>query len=467
MTDTHHLIEKAKQVLITNDRGGYTVPTDKLYPFQWNWDSAITALGWMQIDEPRAWQEIEMLIKGQWPNGMIPHIVFHEEVDTYFPGPGVWGVDLPVKTTSISQPPVLASIVNMMYEASTDKAIATDRALKLLPALMKYHLWWYRDRDPENTGLVVSYHPWESGMDNSPAWDKSLAAVPPATWQYQRKDTDHIDAEERPKAFEYDRFVYLVDFFRQADFDADTLYRTCPYRMFDIGIISILHKATADLIALAEAVLIPASSNSPNLSRLPADEHINTSALTSEHPSVLSSALASELMASLNELKQRYALTQQNIGKLWHAPSNTFQSQDAITQAFSHELTTGTLLPLLAGFGDKTQKQHMQHLLQTWLQLKPYGLSSTHPKSNEFEAKRYWRGPIWVHVNWLIAMGAELQGFEDEAKAIKNSAKALIEQNGYFEYFDCESGVGCGGDTFSWTAAVSLHWLLTQKAEKK
>ena len=30
---------------IRNDRGGYTVPTEGLYPYQWNWDSAFVALG--------------------------------------------------------------------------------------------------------------------------------------------------------------------------------------------------------------------------------------------------------------------------------------------------------------------------------------------------------------------------------------------------------------------------------------
>jgi hypothetical protein len=47
-------VDSAATILRQNDRGGYSVPTDGLYPFQWNWDSAITALGWMTIDEGRA-----------------------------------------------------------------------------------------------------------------------------------------------------------------------------------------------------------------------------------------------------------------------------------------------------------------------------------------------------------------------------------------------------------------------------
>ena len=37
--------QNAVEIITKNDRGGYTVPTSKLYPHQWNWDSAFTALG--------------------------------------------------------------------------------------------------------------------------------------------------------------------------------------------------------------------------------------------------------------------------------------------------------------------------------------------------------------------------------------------------------------------------------------
>lgn len=87
------LTELATKTLIANDLGGYTVPTHGLYPFQWNWDSAITALGWMKSDESRAWQEIDVLFSGQWDDGMVPHILFHKDSTTYFPGPDVWGSD--------------------------------------------------------------------------------------------------------------------------------------------------------------------------------------------------------------------------------------------------------------------------------------------------------------------------------------------------------------------------------------
>ena len=45
-----NLDDQARNILQKNDRGGYTVPTARLYPYQWNWDSAFVALGFLTFD---------------------------------------------------------------------------------------------------------------------------------------------------------------------------------------------------------------------------------------------------------------------------------------------------------------------------------------------------------------------------------------------------------------------------------
>lgn len=422
MATLDELKEQAIEILKANDMGGYTVPTHGLYPFQWNWDAAITALGWMKTDEARAWQEIDLLLKGQWENGMVPHIVFHQEVESYFPGAKKWGVDRELPTTAISQPPVLVSIVKMMVEQAQDKALAKKSLAGILPQLIEYHIWWYRDRDPESTGLVVSYHPWESGMDNSPAWDKSLAAVPPVNYSYKRKDLDHVDSDERPHAEEYDRYLYLVDFFKASNFDSAVIYKDCPYKMYDVGIISILHKATKDLVSLCKQ----GEGQAKNISWF----------------------------------ESRLALTQTAIHDLWNEEQHSFLNQDAITKEQFPVLTTGTLLSLYGELATQNQAKKMQTVLKDWLAITPYTVSSTYAKCEAYEPQRYWRGPVWLHINWLLALGLETYGFEEEQLQMKTSAMSLINEAGYYEYFNCETGAGCGGDEFSWTAAIALHWLL-------
>ena len=188
------------------------MPTKGLYPFQWNWDSCLVALGWARLDEARAFQEIETLLTGQWPDGMVPHIVFHQPDPGYFPGPERWGTRHVPMTSGITQPPVAASCVRRILEGARDPGSAERRARDLFPKLLAWHRWFHTVRDPDGTGMVTTLHPWETGMDNSPAWDEVLARVEvaPDLEPYVRKDTTHVDPSMRPTKAEYDRYMTLV-----------------------------------------------------------------------------------------------------------------------------------------------------------------------------------------------------------------------------------------------------------------
>ena len=298
--------QAALAILKKNDRGTHTVPTDGLYPFQWSWDSAITGLGWLGSDETRAWQEAHTMFAGQWDNGMVPHILFHGDAESYFPGPDVWGSGTPIPSSAISQPPIWATTIRRMVETGTDRDLARSNLENLLPKIMKYHEWWYRERDPENTGLVVSYHPWESGMDNSPAWDEPLARVPEVEWTYQRRDLGHVDKKERPQKAEYDRYLYLVDFYKKNRFDSDVIYRECPYRIIDIGIVALLQRAGKDLLELC---------------RLANVDH------------------------GVDELRTELDRTQNAIGSLWSESRRCFFNHDVVADAALEEIAASRARP--------------------------------------------------------------------------------------------------------------------------
>ena len=76
MSDSSELVDQAEQVLEKNDRGLYTIPAHGLYPHQWLWDSCFIAIGQRHYDVERAKMEIMSLLRGQWANGMVPHIIF-------------------------------------------------------------------------------------------------------------------------------------------------------------------------------------------------------------------------------------------------------------------------------------------------------------------------------------------------------------------------------------------------------
>jgi glycogen debranching enzyme len=81
------------------------------------------------------------------------------------------------------------------------------------------------------------------------------------------------------------------------------------------------------------------------------------------------------------------------------------------------------------------------------------------PAAPAFDPVRYWRGPVWVLVNWLVADGLRA-GRTGRAEALRRATLELVEREGFSEYYDARTGEGIGGRAFSWSAALTLSWLL-------
>ena len=73
-------------------------------------------------------------------------------------------------------------------------------------------------------GLAAVVHPWETGMDNSPAWDAAAArgAGRPSLFDtYTRRDLDHAGTGERPTDEDYARYIRLALAYRDHGYDDD------------------------------------------------------------------------------------------------------------------------------------------------------------------------------------------------------------------------------------------------------
>src|SRR3989344_1775036 len=78
--DSEALLEQAKAVITNNNRGGFTIPAEGLYPHQWLWDSCFISIGIRNYDAERAQKELLHLLRGQWSNGMLPHMIFDSAI---------------------------------------------------------------------------------------------------------------------------------------------------------------------------------------------------------------------------------------------------------------------------------------------------------------------------------------------------------------------------------------------------
>jgi neutral trehalase len=419
-TDLH---SAAEAILRQNDRGGYTVPNGRVYPFQWNWDSAFVAIGFDRFDRNRAWQEIETLFQAQWDDGFVPHIVFWQDDDGYFPGPEVWGTGREPRTSGITQPPVAASMVRRLWDGAVHAGEGDayrQRLTALFDKLMAYHRWFRDVRDPDGRGVVVTMHPWETGRDNSPEWDAPGEPIDVSSvGEYTRRDTGHLDAKMRPTKLEYDRYVALVQYGRAQGWDHAKIAAGNPFRVADVGMSMILLRANRDLLALAE---------------------------------VLGRA------AEAAELGAMIARSEAGIGWLWDDCKHTWCSRDMLTGQFSGFVTSASFLSFYAGLSDPARDAAMLAHLARIGDRVAYLMPSLDPDDPGFQMIRYWRGPVWAVVNFMIGTGLTECGYLAEGSRVRRDTLALIERNGFYEAFSPVDGTGSGGDDFSWTAAIWLAW---------
>lgn len=413
-------LQHAFAVLKENDRGTYTVPTKGLYPFQWNWDSCLTALGLAHTDEERAWTEIETLFAHQWPDGMVPHIVFHEPSDTYFPGSDVWDTHRPVPTSGITQPAVAGFAVKRLFDRASDKPRIAARCAALLTKIDAWHSWFYANRDPKAEGLVAILHPWEAGRDNSVDWDAALSHVPTDGIQaYRRRDTDHASPAHRPTKENYDRFVWLIEHFRKMGWDNSKLHDASPFQVVDPAFNAILIRACADLADVATAL------DMPDVARR-------------------NRVWAEKGLAALETL--------------WSPTDGRYFPKDRITGNTISSPSIGGLLPVFAPVTPKRGHQIALQIKKTAHKL-GYLIPSHDHEDPRFESQRYWRGPIWLVTNFMIADGLRNAGEAQTADLIQQSSLDLIKLSGFAEYYDPMTGEPLGGGRFTWTAAMVIEFL--------
>lgn len=426
---------QAKEILVRNNRGGYTIPTSTLYPFQWNWDSGFIALGLSHFDKQHAYDEICNMFKGQWSNGMLPHINFHQIDENYFPGPEVWRTaeckwappDL--ATSGITQPPVFGFILSMMAERLVGKDAAFDKLLKeIYQKTVDFHRYLYINRDPYKEGLVYISHNWESGTDNSPLWDEVLDDIDithARDVSALRRDLKNVDASQRPTNENYNRYIFLVDLFRRCHYDDAKIFEETPFAIQDVLFNSLLIRSNEGIIQLA--------------------------GLLGEDSSEI----------KMWNKKTIDALNQ----KCWNETDGFYYDYDLKNEKQIPIKVSNGFMPLFAGACSQQQAEILKDNLMHSFKSGNYILcSSCAVDEPSFNPVKYWRGPVWINVNWMLYHGLKRYGFTTEAAQVKRDTLYLIEQTGFYEYFDPRPETkdeerGLGGEHFSWTAALYLDLL--------
>ena len=426
----------AAEVLRRNDMGGWMRAAPELYPHQWSWDTGFIAVGLAHLDTGRAARELLTLFAYQWKTGKVPHIVFNPEAppESYFPGAEHWisagefpdAPTAPPYTSALCQPPTHAIGALRVWEVAGGNNPARDFLSEIYPRLLAWHRYLATARDPEGSGLVTIYHPWESGTDNSPRWDSALEAVevgdlPP----YERQDLQHVtDASHRPTDAEYDRYLWLVELIKRARCDEEIIYDSHPFLVKDVLFSAILVAANEALLEIAEAV------------GAPDDERAEITGWTERGRDGLEGSWSPEMGLCLDrDLRQDKPLRAR---------------------------TVAGFAPLVAG-----GSRRLGRLLRTLYSPEFLGHPelyrplppSASPAEARFDPRSYWRGPVWPVLSWLLWRALVRAGEAEHAAVLRRVALEQLAEGGFAEYFEPFTGEPLGSGDQSWTAAVALDWL--------
>jgi hypothetical protein len=430
------LLEEAKKVLKNNDRKLYTIPAGNLYPHQWLWDSCFIAIGLRHLDIKRAQTELTSLLPGQWSNGMFPNIIFSKkaerrELDLWRSYLSPYSPE-DVATSGITQPPMLAEAV---VRVGQKLRLAERRTWyqQMYPHLLKYHEWMYRERDPHGEGLIILLHPYESGLDNSPHWISELRKHSMPWWiniierlhldvlvNLVRRDTRHAPPGQRMSNIEVLAYWAAIHRLRRKAYNSEALLSRSLFAVEDLAFNSMLVRANE---------------------------------------------LLQEIVATIKEelpewLPARMQKTQAALEQLWDESYGQYYSRSFVSHKLVEEASVATLLPFYAGHVPEDKARRLLELLER----KEYfgaqwPLPSVPLSSPSFDEFKYWQGPAWININWLVIDGLKRHGYFKEAMMLKKRTLELVKKSGCYEYFSSKDGSPAGAANFSWTAALVIDLL--------
>jgi glucosylglycerate hydrolase len=299
-----------------------------------------------------------------------------------------------------------------------------------------WHRYLLTYRDPEGSGLITIFHPWESGTDNSPRWDTPLAAAEIGDLTpYPRYDLQRVaNWSQRPTDADYDRYLWLVKLIKRAGCNERSIYRSHPFLVKDVLFSAILVAANEALLTIAGLVGAQAENRA--------------------------------LIADWIKRGRR------GLGRCGNQELGLCFDYDLRAGRALRVHTVAGFAPLVAG---GLSPRRLADLLEALMSPSFIGNPelgrplppSTSPYDPGFDPRSYWRGPLWPVIDWLLWWALERAGERQLAERLRESSLEQIAEGDFAEYFEPFTGELLGSKEQSWTAAVALDWLAGRPRRKR
>lgn len=291
--------------------------------------------------------------------------------------------------SSITQPPLFAWATWKIYEKTKDE----DFILKVYPKLKLFIQWIISSRDFHGDGLYKWVRSDESGMDDSPRFDGIMVTQAPEYFPHPDLLTRSLHS-------------WALHLLGKLRFGIHPQIGKLDIR--DIRALDLNCFLVNELSYLAKIA---------DILRLESDRESFKKRAT-----------------DLSELIQR---------KLWSDEDSFFY--DLGPSGFIKVKTPVAFYTLFSGVADENQSirlvEHLTDENEFWT---PYPVPSVAVNDKRFLLK-YWRGPVWINVNYLIYLGLRSYGFDDIAyelrdKTIQMVANVYDKRGNFYEFYNPFTG---------------------------
>jgi len=147
--------------------------------------------------------------------------------------------------------------------------------------------------------------------------------------------------------------------------------------------------------------------------------------------------------------------------QLFDRERGLFFDRSVATGEFVRLETPACFLPLLAGVAPPASQPRQiirEHLLNPQKFFGPFPFPSVAYDEPSYQPGKWWRGPVWLPVAYLMLEVLAAHGFHEERKEAGRRLLAMLTADGNLrELFNSRTGEGLGSHQQGWTAAIALR----------
>jgi len=128
--------------------------------------------------------------------------------------------------------------------------------------------------------------------------------------------------------------------------------------------------------------------------------------------------------------------------RFWSERSGFFLDYDNERRTHSPVLASSGFLPLICGAATEAQAGRLASLLRDPEMFQTrFPVSCIAKSDTQHYRKDMWRGPVWININWYVALGLDRYGMAQEAADLRRRTMEEIERFNeshgvFFEYYD-------------------------------